>query len=85
MSKEQFIHVDSRGNKRYFSDSDHKILHREDGPALICPGSSGSKEWYREGKLHREDGPAIVWPDGTKWWYLNDKHLSEEEFNARVK
>jgi len=83
MSKGQFTHIDSRGNKRYYSDREMKILHREDGPALEW--SSGSKEWYLNGKLHREDGPAIVWPDGTKWWYLNDKHLSEEEFNARVK
>ena len=26
-----------------------------------------------------------VYDDGTKHWYLNDKHLTEAEFNARTK
>lgn len=30
---------------------------------------SGTKKWYKYGKLHREDGPAIEWPDGSVSWY----------------
>ena len=34
--------------------------------------------------LHREDGPAVGWTTGDKAWYLNDKFLTEEEFNVSV-
>ena len=46
----------------------------------------GTKCWYNEqGQSHREDGPAIEWADGDKEWYINDKRLTEAEFNARTK
>jgi hypothetical protein len=41
--------------------------------------------WYLKGKLHREDGPAIEWANGTKYWWLNDKELTETEFNVKIK
>ena len=32
--------------------------------------ASGSREWYKYGKLHRAgDKPAIEWADGTRYWY----------------
>lgn len=34
-----------------------RILHREDGPALIT--SNGLEVWFFNGLIHREDGPAI--------------------------
>ena len=35
--------------------------------------------------LHREDGPAVEYADGShKAWYINDKRLTEEEFNLRM-
>ena len=47
-------------------------LHRDNGPAFEF--SSGSREWWREGKLHRDDGPALEY-NGIKTWYINgDKH-----------
>ena len=56
-------------------------LHREYGPAF--EGPDGTRMWYRQGLLHRTDGPAIEWAsDGKKQWFLMDKSLSEEEFNA---
>ena len=46
----------------------------------------GTKCWYNEqGQRHREDGPAIEWADGTKYWHINGKELTEAEFNARTK
>lgn len=38
----------------------------------------------RSEQLHRTDGPAIEYNDGDKNYYVNDKKLSEEEFNAGV-
>jgi len=81
--KEQFIHIDDEGTKRYFSDRHMTILHREDGPAVEY--ATGSKIWYINDKIHREDGPATVCADGEKGWYINGKELTEEEFNARMK
>jgi len=39
--------------------------------------------WFLNGKRHREDGPAIEYRDGTKEWYLNNRYITEEEFNSR--
>ena len=59
MSKEQFIHVDSDGDRLYYSDRKMTIRHRE-------------------------DGPAIEYADGDKEWWVDDKNLSEQEFNERM-
>ena len=37
------------------------------------------------GLLHRIHGPAIEWANGTRRWWVNDNHLSEEEFHDRLK
>jgi len=74
--KEQFIHIDGDGNKRYFSDRKMTIYHREDGPANEW--ACGDKWWYRNGKFHREDGPAIEYVDGYKVWYINGNRHRED-------
>ncbi len=35
-------------------------------------------------KLHRTDGPAAEFPDGSMSWWINGKHLTEEEFKRRT-
>ena len=82
MKKEQFIHIDKCGNKRYYSDREMKILHREDGPAIEY--ADGYKAWHLNGKRHREDGPAVEYANGSKLWLISNKRLTEEEFNARM-
>ena len=76
MQKEQFIRIDTAGNKFYSPDREMLILHREDGPAI--EGTNGYKEWVLNGKRHREDGPAIEWPNGYKAWYLNGRRHRED-------
>ena len=76
MSKEQFIHIDKCGNKRFYSDREMTIYHREDGPAI--EHANGTKYWYLNGKLHREDGPAVEWVDGDKSWFLNGVRHRED-------
>ena len=80
--KEQFIHIDTNGNKFYYSDREMKIRHRDEGPAVEWV--NGYKAWYLNGKRHREDGPAIEFAKGYKEWWLNGEQLTEEEFNARM-
>ena len=46
--------------------------------------NGGTKFWQLNGKLHREDGPAFEWADGAKQWWMNDKYLTEKEFNERM-
>ena len=41
--------------------------------------------WRLNGNLHREDGPAIEYANGTKYWWLNGKEYTEEEFNRATK
>lgn len=50
---------------RYKKDN---VLHREDGPAILCV--SGREEWYWEGKLHRNDGPAVITSGVMEAWYI---------------
>jgi len=76
MSKEQFIHVDEKGNKYYHSDREMQKLHREDGPAVEY--ADGDKEWWVNDKRHREDGPAVEYADGGKEWWINDKLHRED-------
>ena len=74
--KEQFIDIDKYGTKRYFSDREMTIFHREDGPA--CEYAGGNKYWYINGKFHREDGPAVEYASGGKRWYINGKCHRED-------
>ena len=71
-----------RWNTRWFKKGT-KILHRGNGPALEhYDGTSNS--WYQNGKLHRLDGPAIEYKNGGPRWFINNKQLTEEEFNNRM-
>ena len=74
--KEQFIHINTAGAKRCYSDREMKILHREDGPAIEEAG--GYKAWYINDKRHREDGPAVEYTNVYKSWYINDKRHRED-------
>jgi len=71
--KEQYIHIDEYGNKRYYKDRKMTILHRlGGGPAVEY--ADGGKAWYVDGQLHRLDGrPAIEGAKGYKLWYVNGR------------
>jgi hypothetical protein len=71
------IFVDANGDKAYYNADDQ--LHRDEGPAFI---SANAKIYFVNGLIHREDGPAVEYSDSrANLWYINDKHLTEEEFN----
>jgi len=53
-----------------------RVLHREDGPALI--ESDGSTFWYRYGLCHRVGAPAIEISNGRKEWFLYGKRHRED-------
>ena len=72
--------LENSAGKFWYIDGKH---HRVDGPAIEY--IDGSKEWWLNGYLHREDGPAVKCRNGIKYWYLNGKELSEQEFLARTK
>ena len=57
--------------------------HRVDGPAV--ENASGYRFWYQNGQLHRTDGPAIENASGYREWWIEDKKLTEEEFNQQTK
>jgi len=43
-------------------------------------------EWFNiQGQRHREDGPAIEYANGSRFWYLNGKAISEKEFYLKPK
>jgi len=69
--EEQYIITNADGVKFYYKDKEQTILHREDGPAV--EHTSGTKEWYVNGKRHRLDGPAFEHAGGSKSWYVNGK------------
>lgn len=76
MPQEQYIYA-SKNVTIYYSDQKKKIMHREDGPAMIH--ADGSTEWRINNKLHREDGPALEYSNGRTGWFLNGIELTEEQ------
>ena len=43
-----------------------------------------SSEYDISKQLHRENGPAAEYGSGTKLWYVDGKHYSEEDFNKLI-
>ena len=42
--------------------------------------------WFNDkGELHRLDGPAIEYADGYKEWWVDNKKMTEKEFNEYIK
>ena len=74
--KEQFIHIDESGNKRYYQNREMTILHRQDGPAY--EHIDGHRAWYLNGNRHRKDGPAVEGADGYRAWFLNGERHRED-------
>lgn len=73
------VKVDTNGD-RYWYQNDK--LHRLDGPAFET--ANGDRQWWQNGKLHRLDGPAVEYASGDRQWYIEDKYLTEKEFNQRT-
>ena len=78
--KPQYIKIDEKGSKFWYSDKKQNKLHREDGPAVEL--ADGSKLWYLNDKYHRKDGPAI---DNASYeaWYING-NLHREDGPALI-
>ena len=60
-------------------------LHRVDGAAVEYTNGpavefDGLKEWYINGRLHRVDGPALEYADGAKFWFINGRQYSFEDW-----
>jgi len=44
----------------------------------------GHKYYYKDKAMttrHRLDGPAVEYANGNKFWYVDDKQLTEKKFN----
>jgi hypothetical protein len=80
MKQEQYIWIDTYGNKCYYKDREMNIRHRIDGPAVETV--RGTKFWYVDDKLHRLDGPAMIWANGDREWWVDGECFTEEQFNA---
>ena len=43
-------------------------------PKNLRISNDGTKRWYNDkDQIHRLDGPAILYPNGTEFWYKNNK------------
>lgn len=65
----------------YYKDRAHTVLHRDNGPAVFCPGFP-IERWVKNNELHREDGPAVIKNRSKEYW-LNGEELKEEDFIFR--
>jgi hypothetical protein len=66
---------------KVYKDSDFRILHREDGPAIEY--SDGEMHWFQNNKYHRLDGPAVIQPSGLKEWWVNDIRINKKSLTAK--
>lgn len=76
----KFFYKDGTSYEGYYGKAPHygggkKILHREDGPAIIWP--NGKCEYYVNGKLHRWGGYAIGHSYYLEGILINNKSLYE--------
>ena len=54
-----------------FWDNEGKLLLND---SKMTIDKDGNKIWRNKaGRLHRISGPAVEYPDGTKYWYQNNK------------
>jgi hypothetical protein len=61
-------------------------IHRLNGPAIErANGFKAFKAWWFNGKRHRLDGPAVEYANGDKEWWVDDKKMTEKEFNEYIK
>jgi hypothetical protein len=71
-------------DREYIPADPHRplTLHRVDGPAIeyINGIMSGHKQWWVDGRCHRTDGPAVITHEGMKYYWIDDKWLSLDEF-----
>ena len=81
------------GAKQFENYHLNNKLHNENGPASIHYDMDGNltyQQWSTKRKFHNENGPARIWynKDGSikdRQWWIDDKQLTEEEFNNRKK
>ena len=64
---------------KFFTDNGIKIVLLQTHKVL-----NGTQAWYQNGQLHRTDGPSIEYANGNKFWYIEGKEYSEQEFTATV-
>jgi hypothetical protein len=80
-----YVHTDTAGDVRYYSDKALKKLHRTDGPAVISGGRYGYKQWWKDGVRHRTDGPAVEYAYGVEKYFLNGTEYTEQQYRKLVK
>ena len=62
-------------NAVYYTVKYSKVLHRDNGPAIIQEDFS---MWIRYGNLHRVDGPAVIYKNGDEeWWFYGKRHRED--------
>ena len=72
------VKIDEEGNRNWFNEEGER--HREDGPAI--EDNKGYKMWYLNGKKHRGDGPAFEWWRERRHYWIGDKPVTKECFDA---
>lgn len=63
----------------YFSQLSSRTYNRKSGPAIIRANGAVTYRNAR-GAYHRTDGPAVIGSDGNNEYWINNVHLSPEEF-----
>jgi len=46
--------------------------------------SDVSHTWLLNEKPHRTDGPASIWANGSQFWYLNGREMTQTEHARRM-
>lgn len=49
-----------------------------------CFEEEGDLICFKDGLYHCEDGPDLINANGDKEWWINNKQLTEEEFNEYI-
>lgn len=87
--KQKGYYTNKNGKTFYYKDKDKKIVHREDGPAII---TTIGESWCQNNEIHRLDGPAMTSRTVNTYngdnknyaWYVNGVKITGFEYGQYV-
>lgn len=71
--------IEANGSKHWYQNG---LCHRDnDKPAVIT--SNNTQKWFKFDKLHREHLSAVIYPNGSKEFWINGKHIPQQELELK--
>jgi len=61
------------------------FTNRKAGKYNVRTWRNGAESCFFNGRAHREDAPALKYSDGRKYWFLDGKQYSKEDWKVEIR